>query len=84
MTFKSSKMNITSIKQEFTNLTNHIQALESRIGHLETSFDSFRNMQGKQKAEINEIKLSLSNLQLSKSEILEEVEERERRRNNIE
>ena len=61
----------------------HEQALVSRIGHLETSFDSFRSMQRKQKAEINEIKLSLSNLQLSKSEILDEVEERDRRRNNI-
>ena len=74
---------LTSIKQEFSNLANCIQALESRIGHLENSFDSFRTIQSKQQAEINEIKLSLSNLQLSKSEILDEVEDRERRRNNI-
>lgn len=74
---------LTSIKQEFSSLRNCIQALDSRIGNLENSFEFFRTVQSKQQTEINEIKHALANLELSKSELLDEVEDRERRRNNI-
>lgn len=60
-----------------------IQALDTRIGSLERSFDFFRTIQNNQQTEINEIKHTLANLELSKSVVLDEVEDRERRRNNI-
>ena len=74
---------LTSIKQEFTALGDRLQILESRIGNLEGSIDSFRTIQKEQQTEINEIKLSLSEIRLSKPDILDEVEDRERRRNNV-
>jgi len=59
---------LTSIKQEFSNLTSCIQALDTRLGNLETSFDLFRTMQIKQQSEINELKRTLADLELSKSD----------------
>ena len=74
---------LTSITQQFSSLTNCIQALDLRIGNLEKSLNNFRSIQNKQQTEINEIKHALVNLDLSKAEFLDEVEDRERRRNNI-
>ena len=59
---------LTSITQQFSNLTNSIQALDLRIGNLEKSLDNFRTIQNKQQTEINEIKHALVNLDLSKAE----------------
>ena len=74
---------LVPLKEEFVALGDHLQKLEYRIGNLESSIESFRRIQNRQQTEINEIKLSLSKIQLSKSEILDEMEDRERRRNNV-
>ena len=74
---------LISITLQFSNLTSCIQALDSRIGNLESSLDNFRTIQNKQQAEINEIKHTLVNVELSKAEFLDEVQDRERRRNKI-
>ena len=74
---------LRSLKAECALLGNCLQDLESRIGNLETSIESFRTVQNKQEMEINEIKQSLSEIRLSKSEILDEMEDRDRRRDNI-
>ena len=74
---------VSSLKEGFNSIGDRLENLELRIGNLESSIESFRRVQKKQEKEINEIKQSLSEIRVSKSEILDEIEDREKRRNNV-
>ena len=74
---------VQSFKSEFSRIESHLQSLEARIGSLESSFSSFQTTLSQQQSQIDEIKDSVSKTGLMRSEILDEVEDREKRRNNV-
>ena len=71
---------LESLKDDIRRVECRINSIETRIANVELSLTNFYNIQQKQQNEINEIKSSMNNF---KSEILDEIADRESRRNKL-
>jgi hypothetical protein len=74
---------LTSVKEDLRKIENHLESLDSRIVNLEHIFGKLKNSQEKQQLEINELKSFVLQSEISKTELLNEVDDRVSRRNNI-
>ena len=78
---------IQSLKEDFNSIRSCVSSLEARITGFEQSLSTLRVSQKKCETDVQNIKSDFEKLKLSfsssNSEILQEVEERQQRRNNV-
>lgn len=72
---------ISFIKSEFKNISHQLEALNARIETFETNVSEIRAEQTRQATELNELKETVN--KINASEIIGEVQDRMRRKNNI-
>lgn len=74
---------LSSFRVDLQNVMNQLETINNRCFGLEKKIENIYHLQQKQQAEIDKLKATVNNLDLSRSQILNEVEDRETRRNKV-
>lgn len=87
---KEVLQSINEVKEDFNKLQTHLLKLDLRISSIEQSISGFQNVQKTYQSEMNGIKCTIAEIQnmqnqqpIAFNDLMNEIEEREKRRENI-